>query len=143
MGKGSTDGSFKGKYYFKCAKDGGVFVSLEKLALRTKDLKTSGKDYTEVNGEVNNFEGLSKDKNKTKEINSYTKSTIENSLDQYIEHNLYDPVWVYIDDKPQRGIIEFIGRPPGEKNILAGIKMVGKIYCIVFSLLSIIFNSGS
>ena len=147
MSKGSTDGEFKSKHYFWCSKDSGMFVSLERLEL-VKDIKDikkmhkSSKHSIDVNGD----DGLSKEKNKelskgkNKDAESLKISTsiIQSSEDvntKKFEHKEGDPVWVFINDKPKRGVLKYIGRPPGVQDIFAGIEMVrSKLACYLMNL---------
>ena len=137
MRKGSTDGEFKSKHYFRCSKDSGMFVSLDRLELRIKDIKDikkmrkDSKHSIDVNGD----DGLSKDKNKelskdknkdaeSLKISTSIKQSSEDVNTKEFEHKEGDPVWVFINDKAKHGVLKYIGRPPGDRDIFAGIEMV-------------------
>ena len=63
------------------------------------------------------------EKDKPSETSSILTRTSFTKNEGY-PHRVEDPVWVFINDKPQRGVIRFIGRVPGGQDIMAGIEMV-------------------
>ena len=118
-----------------------MFVSLERLELRNKDTKDMRKD-SKHNIDVNGDDGLSKEKNKelnegknkdaeSLKISTSIKQSSEDLNTKNFEHKEGDTVWVFINDKPKRGVLKYIGRPPGALDVFVGIQMVrNKLACL-------------
>ncbi|CAB3988895.1 ubiquitin carboxyl-terminal hydrolase CYLD isoform X3, partial [Paramuricea clavata] len=115
-GRGITDGLFKGKRYFKCESECGVFVSLEKLRLCDA---TDESLFVKVKNKI--VEGISN--GFMSPVEQANEEAVSEKQDKSMGHKQHDRVWVFINDKPFAGFIRYIGRVPGYYGIFAGIEM--------------------
>jgi hypothetical protein len=120
-GRGTTNGLFKGKRYFKCDSECGVFVSLEKLRLCDA---TDESLFVKVKNKI--VEGISNVF--MSPVEQANEETVSEKQDKRVVYKEHDRVWVFINDKPCAGNIRYIGRVPGYDEIFAGIEMVSTVY---------------
>ena len=115
-GRGTTDGLFRGKRYFQCDPECGIFVSLEKLRLCET---TEEGMLTKVKNKI--IESISS-------LISPEQPDQENSSEEQKNtagHQVGDRVWVYVGEKLCGGFIRYIGRVPGGRGLHVGIELVG------------------
>ena len=118
--RGTTNGLFKGKRYFRCDSECGVFASLEKL--RLCDATDESLFVKVKNKIVEDFPNL------ISPVEQPNEETVSEKQDKSVVYKEHDRVWVFINDKPCVGFIRYIGRVPACDGIIAGIEMVSTVY---------------
>lgn len=118
-GQGTSDGTFRNRKYFECPKDSGVFVGLDKLtpledSPENQNVKRKGGT---VQASVTSFikeslPSFRKGKNEQKSSMEMTEHGLESG----------QRVVVFIEDKPAKGIVRYIGDENGKK--IVGLEMV-------------------
>ncbi|PFX21247.1 Ubiquitin carboxyl-terminal hydrolase CYLD [Stylophora pistillata] len=117
-GQGTSDGTFRNRKYFECMKDSGVFVQLDKLT-PLEDSPENQNVKRKDGAPQASFTSFIKDS-----LPSFRKGKYEQkSSMEMTEHGLEidQRVVVFIQDKPARGSVRYIGDENGKK--IVGLEM--------------------
>ncbi|CAB3986438.1 ubiquitin carboxyl-terminal hydrolase CYLD-like [Paramuricea clavata] len=136
VGRGTTNGMYKGVRFFRCQTDFGIFVSLEKLRLCEDQMETKSESKTdtkEANGtEESNSGVLIKVKRFAEDLSNFVLGEQPQEENFYSSekqnknnagYEINDRVWTYVNDKLYGGCIKYIGRVPGGRETYAGIRL--------------------
>ncbi|XP_022797598.1 ubiquitin carboxyl-terminal hydrolase CYLD-like [Stylophora pistillata] len=121
-GQGTSDGTFRNRKYFECMKDSGVFVQLDKLT-PLEDSPENQNVKRKDGAPQASFTSFIKDS-----LPSFRKGKYEQkSSMEMTEHGLEidQRVVVFIQDKPARGSVRYIGDENGKK--IVGLEMDKRI----------------